>query len=404
MEAVRVYVMNFAAIGTAAADGLLPAAAGSLSTLSIINVVYTYATDTLQVPTAVTSRGGNNFNGSKLVPDDINTKWEDLYSEFQGTYLAEFRAAQEDTAIRQSLSAAVSAFIASKGLSAADTAGFQGKINTNIMQEYAADAKNLNLELFDSGAGITGEDSVPLSGYRSVFSSMLQAVNSNIRLNTEVTRIALSPTTPSRPFKIDTSNGNSFTARYIICTLPVGVLQAKLASLFPAAAGGARVTWLSQPKVSAIQALGMGTLNKVILQFPAPFWTELTGSQSWITRLATDPKFPLEFFSLFEATKQPILVAFYAGRAAVAAEASEVSTYKAVIATLKNMFGSVYEDPIRFVITRWAQDPYSLGSYSIVKPGIAARGARSRLSQPEANKKLFFVGEAVSVDYPATVQ
>jgi len=57
--------------------------------------------------------------------------------------------------------------------------------------------------------------------------------------------------------------------------------------------------------------------------------------------------------------------------------------------------------PTAFVRTRWAADPWTLGSYSYLGVGASARD-RERLAAP-VDGQLFFAGEATSVDYAATV-
>jgi polyamine oxidase len=52
-------------------------------------------------------------------------------------------------------------------------------------------------------------------------------------------------------------------------------------------------------------------------------------------------------------------------------------------------------------VTRWASDPYALGSYSFRRPGGRPR-SRKALGAPEGSR-VFFAGEATSTDYPATV-
>lgn len=58
-------------------------------------------------------------------------------------------------------------------------------------------------------------------------------------------------------------------------------------------------------------------------------------------------------------------------------------------------------DPDGWLITRWAADPFTLGSYSFLPPG-ATPDDRATLAEP-VGRVLFFAGEATSVDYPATV-
>src|SRR5688572_7447583 len=58
-------------------------------------------------------------------------------------------------------------------------------------------------------------------------------------------------------------------------------------------------------------------------------------------------------------------------------------------------------EPDGWLITRWAADPFALGSYSFLPPG-ATPADRETLAAP-VDGRLFFAGEATSVDFPATV-
>ena len=121
-------------------------------------------------------------------------------------------------------------------------------------------------------------------------------------------------------------------------------------------------------------------LRQVVLHFAGAFWTSKAGaSTTWLSRLATDASSPTEFYSLMQATKQPVLVAFYAGDAAVAAEAlSDAAIVAKVMDTLRTMFGSAATEPLRYVVTRWTQDPHTLGSYSYFRTGAAADALQAR--------------------------
>src|SRR5688572_20933263 len=61
----------------------------------------------------------------------------------------------------------------------------------------------------------------------------------------------------------------------------------------------------------------------------------------------------------------------------------------------------VLPEPDGWLVTRWAADPFALGSYSFLPPG-ATPDDRKALAAPVGDR-LFFAGEATSVEYPATV-
>ncbi len=56
--------------------------------------------------------------------------------------------------------------------------------------------------------------------------------------------------------------------------------------------------------------------------------------------------------------------------------------------------------PEKYFLTRWSQDPYSLGSYSYLPVGATGED-RDLLAAPESNR-LFFSGEATHRHFPAT--
>ncbi|MGB1111217.1 MAG: flavin monoamine oxidase family protein, partial [Gammaproteobacteria bacterium] len=68
--------------------------------------------------------------------------------------------------------------------------------------------------------------------------------------------------------------------------------------------------------------------------------------------------------------------------------------------TLRQMFGHGIPEPEAFQITRWAGDPFSLGSYSYNRLG-SHPNMRDDLAEPLAGR-LFFAGEATSRAYFGT--
>ena len=71
------------------------------------------------------------------------------------------------------------------------------------------------------------------------------------------------------------------------------------------------------------------------------------------------------------------------------------------VETLKKMFGPNVPDPVSYIRTRWAEDEFSLGSYSFTKVG-QLEGDRDELARPVA-QKLFFAGEATHPNFYGTV-
>jgi len=68
--------------------------------------------------------------------------------------------------------------------------------------------------------------------------------------------------------------------------------------------------------------------------------------------------------------------------------------------TLKMIYGENTLAPLDYQITRWASDPFALGSYSYNLVG-ASPGVRKIFAAP-IDKKLFFAGEAAETHYFGT--
>ncbi len=65
---------------------------------------------------------------------------------------------------------------------------------------------------------------------------------------------------------------------------------------------------------------------------------------------------------------------------------------------LKDMFGNNIPNPSAIFRTKWAEDPYSFGSYSYIPVGASGQDY-DMMAEPVANK-LFFAGEATHRQFP----
>ena len=65
------------------------------------------------------------------------------------------------------------------------------------------------------------------------------------------------------------------------------------------------------------------------------------------------------------------------------------------------MYGDSIPAPVGYQVTRWNQDPFSLGSYPYTPVG-AKQSLRRQIGMPVENR-VFFAGEATSQFFPSTV-
>lgn len=119
------------------------------------NAVLAYAKNTSVfnpvIPTVVTPDDeGVIFNGGTVVEDKVEASWQDLYDDFEGTFMPQYRKSKGSAAaLTLPLSDCLTAFVRDRGLIGLTAKGFQSMIESNIVQEYAANPERLNLQLWD---------------------------------------------------------------------------------------------------------------------------------------------------------------------------------------------------------------------------------------------------------------
>ena len=189
-----------------------------------------------------------------------------------------------------------------------------------------------------------------------------------------------------------------FRADLALVTLPLGVLKREAVTFEPP---------LPPRKLAAIRALGFGTLNKCVMLFPAPFWdTDL----DTFGRVATSQGARGELFLFYSyvhlcGAAGAVLIGLVAGESAEAFESVDsAEAQRLCVEALQSIFGPRGVDvpqPVAFVRTAWAADPYARGSYSNVQVG-ASGDDYDEMASPVGDR-LFFAGEATCRTHPATM-
>ena len=280
----------------------------------------------------------------------------------------------------------------------------------NLEYANAANVGKLSLGGWDQDIGneFEGEHAQIIGGYLQVPRALWQSPSKlDIRTRRVVTRISYSNDTSNvgaRAGRVHCDNGEVVDADAIVLTLPLGVLKTGSVRFEPP---------LPSWKAGAIQRLGFGTLNKVILVYEEAFW-DIDQDMFGLLRdsrreqsldqgdyISGRGRFYL-FWNCIKTCGRPMLIALLAGDAAHQAEStSDSALVVEVTEQLRKMFKpTVIPAPSEAIVTRWGKDRFACGSYSYV-------GAQARpddydvMARPVGN--LHFAGEATCGTHPATV-
>ncbi|KAK9713904.1 hypothetical protein RND81_06G058100 [Saponaria officinalis] len=250
----------------------------------------------------------------------------------------------------------------------------------------------------DVYGGFGGAHCMIKGGYSAVVESIAQGLP--IYLNQVVSDISYGVTdlgitdNCSYKVKVSTSNGDEFFGDAVLITVPLGCLKADSIKFSPP---------LPQWKHSAIQRLGFGVLNKVVLEFPGIFWDD-TVDYFGATAEHTDLRGRcFMFWNVKKTVGAPVLIALVVGKAAVDGQDISPSDHVGhALTVLRKLFGeTAVPNPVASVVTDWGRDPFSYGAYSYV--AVGASGEDYDIIGRPVDKCLFFAGEATCKEHPDTV-
>ena len=177
-------------------------------------------------------------------------------------------------------------------------------INATLEQEYGGAADELSAWHGSDSHSFAGDDVLFPKGFHQVVQHAARGLD--VRVSAPVASVA--------PGRVVLANGQSLSAKAVVVTVPLGVLQA----------GRLRFeTPLSSERTRAIETLRMGLLNKCWLRFDAVRWP---ADVDWIEWLGPQPGRWAQWVSLARAVRQPVLLGFHAAHEARAG-ASERSRH-----------------------------------------------------------------------------
>ncbi|CAL7943230.1 unnamed protein product [Xylocopa violacea] len=279
----------------------------------------------------------------------------------------------------------------------------------NLEFANATSLSNLSLKHWDQDDDFefTGSHLTVRNGYSCVPVALSKDLD--IRLNTAARAVRYGVNGVevwAAPSRSPHTNHTVYKADAVLVTLPLGVLKTS-APPSAVAFNPPLPDWKSQ----AIQRLGFGNLNKVVLCFERIFWDPTANLFGHVGSTTASRG---ELFLFWNLYKAPVLLALVAGEAACVMEnVSDDVIVGRCIAVLKGIFGNqVVPQPRESVVTRWRADPWARGSYSFVAVGSSGSDydllaapvtPPATPDAPSPQPRVFFAGEHTIRNYPATV-
>jgi len=254
-------------------------------------------------------------------------------------------------------------------------------IEFEAMNGASIDEQSL-FALTEGSIGFSGGDLIFPNGYAEILESLASGVRIKYKEIVESVEYNEGGVTV-------VTNRGTHQADAAVITLPLGVLKAGRVKFSPA---------LPASMQASISELKMGLFNKVAMRFSEIFWPK----DCDMIEIVPAKKRPVcQFINWYKYSKEPILIGCVAADTAKdwETESDEEITW-AMSALLERLFGKAATKPIASTITRWGQDEFALGSYSVVHPGATAQQFDA-LAEPVG--RLFFAGEATSRLHQGTV-
>ena len=253
---------------------------------------------------------------------------------------------------------------------------------------HAADPRRISERALAKGGSPHGDPAEQrtgrlVDGYDHVPGWLARKPHDAVRLRTVVTRIEWEP----GAVQVDTSKG-SYTAKAVVVTLPIGVLQAR-----PGDVGAVSIHPALPRHEEALSLLSSGPVTRIVMLFREEFWKK--GKLAEISFLqGPDPDVPA--FWTLAPQRAPMLVAWAGGRRGAALALLSVEERRdRAIASAARQFGIPRTTLARLLVDfwthNWEADPFSRGAYSY--PMVGGSKAGEMLTRP-AHGTIYFAGEA----------
>lgn len=220
---------------------------------------------------------------------------------------------------------------------------------------------------------------------------ILPEIEEHLVLNAPITQIQYG----GEGVTLQTEANQSFHADKVLLTTPLTILQKGLIGFEPA---------LPVEKTRAIDKVFMGDGIKIFVEFTEKFYPDMLAFGPIMQAFEEEEKFVYDA-AFRKDTNRHVLGLFAINQKAAAYTqlGSDEAIITAFLAELDEIFGGrASQTYIKHVIQNWSNEPFIQGAYSYAFDGNQ-NDLIEAISEP-LNDKLYFAGEALSIDHQAMVQ
>ncbi|MEQ8705106.1 MAG: NAD(P)/FAD-dependent oxidoreductase [Phaeodactylibacter sp.] len=219
---------------------------------------------------------------------------------------------------------------------------------------------------------------------------IVPGIESRITLNTPISEVDYS----SDRVQLKTTDGRIFEADKVLFTVPVKILQNELISFVPP---------LPVSKTKAINQVAVGDGIKIFVEFQSRFYPDMLSFGPILKAFRKEEKFVYD--AAFGKDSDKNILGLFAINEAAAAY-TQLGTESAIIGEFLNELDEIFSGQasagyVKHIIQNWSAEPYIQGAYSYDFEEKQWRVVEA-IQEPVADR-LFFAGEALSIDHQATV-
>ena len=249
--------------------------------------------------------------------------------------------------------------------------------------DTGGDIDQLSSKYFYDDEAFDGEDLIVTNGYDRLIQYLSEEIP--VELSTSVSNIDYS----GSDIQVETNNG-TFSADYVLVTVPLGVLKKQKIGFVPD---------LRSKTQKAIEYLDMGTVNKFLCVWDTAFWDV---DQQYI---GYTPEVKGKFNYFLNAktfSNKNALMTFAFGAYSKQTETmSDEEISEEIMSHLKVIYGDSIPYPKLIKRTFWNTNPYTYGAYSFV--GFGGKSKYYNWFKQKKKTNLFFAGEHTAKAYRGTV-